>query len=87
MISPSLAGGDGPNVTGLEIDFDVFDELVWISDPVKDFVVAVFSDQVIREIYNVLSNFYLLSRDFPLPVWIAAPRHSELCDMSQRRTH
>jgi hypothetical protein len=39
---------------------------------------------VVREVYNVLFHFYLLSRDFPLPVWIAVPRHSVPCDMGQR---
>lgn len=82
-----LGGGHGPNITGLEIGFDVFDELVRIPEPVKGFVVAALADEVVREVHNVLSHFYLLSRDFPLPVWIATPRHSERCDMSQRRTH
>ena len=79
-----FGGGHGPNITGLEIGFDMFDKLFRILDPVKDFVKAVFADEVVREVYNVLFHFYLLSRDFPLPVWIAIPRNSVSCDMSQR---
>jgi hypothetical protein len=79
-----LGGGHGPNVTGLEIGFYVLNELVRISDPVEGFVEAILADEVVREVYNVLFHFYLLSRDFPLPVWIAVPRHSIPCDMSQR---
>jgi len=79
-----LGGGHVANVTSFEIDFDMPDELLQIHDPIEDSGEVVSVDEEVREVYNVLFHFYLLSRDFPSPVWIAIPRHSVPCDMSQR---
>lgn len=77
-------GVHGPNVTGVEVDRDILDELIGVADLVEDLVVVVLDDEVVREVHNVLSHFYLLSRDFPSPEWIAIPKRSVFCDMSQR---
>ena len=77
-------GVHGPNIAGVQIELDVLNKLIGIADLVEDLVVAILADEVVREVNNVLSHFYLLSRDFPPPEWIAIPRHSVSCDMSQR---
>jgi len=81
--SPEGIGTHGPNVARFQIELDVLDEFVPVDDPVENLVVAVLGDEVVREVNNVLSHFYLLSRDFPPPEWIAIPRHSVSCDMSE----
>jgi hypothetical protein len=68
------------NVARFKINLDVSDERFSVPNQIEDFVVAVLSDEVVSEIYNILSHFYLLSRDFPSPLWIAI---SETSDISQ----
>ncbi len=84
---PESLGRHVLNVAEFEIELDVQNKLVRSANLGEDLAVAVFADEVVPEVYNVLSHFYLLSRDFPSPVWIAIPRYSVSCDMSQRKTH
>ena len=78
---------DGP---GFEIKFDIADKLT-PADPFEKVPIVTGVDEISREVTNVLllafSHIYLPFRDFPPPLWIAAPNRSDLSDMSQRKTH
>ncbi|MFA5098631.1 MAG: hypothetical protein WC461_00225 [Candidatus Paceibacterota bacterium] len=57
-------------VAVFEGNFGVADELVWVIDEFKKFIITVFADEMICKIYKVLSSrshFLSPFRDFPPP--------------------